>query len=236
MINAPENGTPHFLFDIAKGKVRNQSALNLFGFNRVVGTTFETIGNYGGIYPQPESAAALSCASSSASDTMAVLISGLDADHKILTETVTLDGTTPVSTSGSFLRVNSAVILAGSNVGNITISNDGDVLGYIEAGIGLTQTCHYTVPANHALYLFRIDLTSGTVTGNKYLTYRNTTKTATGRTLKVAEATCQSGEQSFDRQVPFRIDEKTDFSFEAKSSSNDNEVSIFIEAVLVRLS
>ena len=71
---------------------------------------------------------------------------------------------------------------------------------------------------------------------NKYLTYRNTTKTAAGRTLKVAEATWQSGQQSFDRQVPFRIDEKTDFSFEAKSSSGDNEVSIFIEAVLVRLS
>ena len=60
------------------------------------------------------------------------------------------------------------------------------------------------------------------------------TRTHTGRTLRVAEATWQTGQQSFDRQVPFAIAEKTDFEFEVKSSSSVNEVSIFVEAVLVR--
>jgi hypothetical protein len=88
------------------------------------------------------------------------------------------------------------------------------------------------VPAGKSLYLYRIDLTSGTVTGNKYLTYRQTLRSSNGRVLRVAEATWQGGQQSFDRQIPFKIPEKTDFEFEAKSSSSTNEVSIFVEGLV----
>jgi hypothetical protein len=233
MIDSDKMGTPNFLFDVAKGKVMNHSAVNIFGFNRAVGTVFETLWNNDSNYSYPASASALDAVSTSASDTMALLISGLDADYNVLSEVVTLSGTTPVTTNGVYLRINSAVILAGSNVGAITISNGVDY-AYIDPGIGLTQQCVYTVPAGHTLYLFRIDLTSGTVTGNKYLTYRNVLRTHTGRTLRVAEATWQTGQQSFDRQIPFAIAEKTDFEFEVKSSSGQNEVSIFVEGVLVR--
>ena len=89
------------------------------------------------------------------------------------------------------------------------------------------------MPAGFALYLFRIDVTSGTVNPNKYITMRNVICTSTGRKLRVAEATFQNNQVSFDRQVPFRIAEKTDFQFEMKSSSSTNEVSIFVEAILV---
>lgn len=223
------------LFDVARGHYSNMQAVNIFGFNREVGTTLETIWNDGGQYTFLSSAQQLSVVSTSASDTMNVLISGLDSSYNEITETVTLTGTTAVTTTSSFLRVNSAVILAGSNVGDITGTYNSTKLFHIEATQGLTQTCVYTVPAGHELYLFRIDLTSGTINPNKYLTYRNVTYTHTGRTLRVAEATWQEGQQSFDRQVPFKVGEKTDFTFEAKSSSGTNEVSIFIEAVLVEL-
>ena len=233
MINAKTSGTPHFLFDVARGKVNNEEAVNIFGFNRSIGTSFETHWNDSASYVYPSSASTLDVVSTSASDTMSVFIDGLDADYKRINEVVTLTGAIAVTTTKSFLRVNTAAILAGSNVGNITISN-GVSYAYIEAGIGLTQQCVYTVPAGHTLYIFRIDLTSGTVNANKYLVYRNVTRTHTGRTLRVAEATWQTGQQSFDRQVPFAIAEKTDFEFEVKSSSSENEVSIFVEAVLVR--
>jgi hypothetical protein len=226
--------SPNGLLAVAAGHFEDTQAVNIFGVNPVVGTTYETLWDYGGLYSYPASAATLSAVSSSASDTMAVLISGLDAGYWPITEVVTLTGTSAVTTTQAFLRVNSAVILAGSNVGNITITNDGTVLGYISIGKGLTQACNFTVPVGHSLYLYRIDLTSGTVTGNKYLTYRNVTRSSTGRVLRVAEATCQTGEQSFDRQVPFKVAEKTDFQFEAKSSASDNEISIFVEAILVR--
>jgi hypothetical protein len=226
--------SPNGLLAVAAGHFEDAQAVNIFGVNPVVGTTYETLWDYGGLYSYPASAATLSAVSSSASDTMAVLISGLDAGYWPITEVVTLTGTSAVTTTQAFLRVNSAVILAGSNVGNITITNDGTVLGYISIGKGLTQACNFTVPVGHSLYLYRTDLTSGTVTNNKYLTYRNVTRSSTGRVLRVTEATWQTGEQSFNRQVPFKVAEKTDFQFEAKSASNDNEISIFVEAILVR--
>jgi len=225
---------PNGLLAVAAGHLPDAEAVNIFGVNPTVGTSYETLWDNGGLYTYPSSAASLSCVSSSASDTMAIVITGLDANYFVISEVVTLNGTTAVTTTQAFLRVNSAVILAGENAGNITITNDSHTLGYISIGKGLTQACNYTVPVGHSLYITRIDLTSGTVTGNKYLTYRNVTRTSAGRVLRVAEATWAEGMQSFDRQIPFRIREKTDFQFEAKSSGSDNEISIFVEAILVR--
>lgn len=228
-----ERPTPHFLTDIAKGNMWDSRTLNLFGVNRTVGTDWETLWDDGGNYVYPTSALIMSAVSSSASDTMALLISGLDENYNEITETVTLNGTSSVSTSASFLRVNSAVILAGSNVGNITISNGGQTYGYITIGVGLAQSSVYTVPAGHSIYIYRIDCTSGTTNGQKYISLRNFTRTSSGRILRVAESTF-SASVSFDRQVPFRITEKTDFHYEAKSSSSSNEISIITEALLIQ--
>lgn len=225
--------TPHFLHDVAKGNIWDTKALNIFGFNRTVGTEYETLWDDGGDYVYPGSAVSMGVVSSSALDTMQVLINGLDANYEAISETVTLTGTTAVNTSAAFLRINGAIILSGSNVGNISISNGGIKYGFIGAGIGTTQSSVYTVPAGHSIYLFRIDCTSGTVNPNKYLYLRNVSTNPSGRTLKVTEATF-SQSISFDRQVPFRIDEKNDFQFECKSSASENEVSIFVEAILVR--
>lgn len=226
--------SPNGLLAVSAGHFDDAQAVNLFGVNPVVGTTYETLWDYGGLYSYPASALSLSAVSSSAADTMPLLIIGLDANYWPIQEVVTLNGTSAVTTTKAFLRVNQAVILSGENAGNITITNDSTVVAYISATKGLTQACNYTVPVGHSLYLYRIDLTSGTVNPNKYLTYRNVTKTHTGRCLRVAEATWQTDQQSFDRQVPFKIGEKTDFQFEAKSSSGDNIVSIFVEGILAR--
>jgi hypothetical protein len=226
--------TPHLLHDIVKGNMWDTRPVNIFGFNKTVGIAFETLWDDGGNYVYPSSAVQMDATSSSASDTMDVKISGLDANYDEISETVTLTGTGTVTTTASFLRINSAIILSGSNVGDITISNGGTTYAFIGATLGTTQSSVYTVPAGHSLYLFRIDVCSGTNNGQKYLTFRNVAKTHTGRTLRVAEATFSTSQVSFDRQVPFKIGEKTDFHFEAKSSASENEVSIFIEAILVK--
>jgi hypothetical protein len=226
--------TPHLFHDIVKGNMWDARPLNIFGFNRTVGTAFETLWDDGGNYTFLTSAATMDIVSSSTSDTMQVLISGLDANYNEISETVTLNGTTSVSGTTAFLRINSAIILADSNVGNITISSGGQTYAFIGATLGTTQSSVYTVPAGHSLYLTRIDVCSGTNNGNKFLTFRNVVTTSAGRTLRVAEATFSTSQVSFDRQVPFKIGEKSDFHFEAKSSSSENEVSIFIEAILVK--
>jgi len=226
--------TPHLLFDIAQGKMYDSEAVNIFGFNTTVGTSFETLWNDGGTYSFPSSAVAMDLVSTSASDTMDVLVSGLDANYDKISEIVTLTGTVAVTTSTSFLRINSAIILSGSNAGDISISNGGTTYGFIGTNLGTTQACIYTVPAGHSLYLFRIDFNSATTNGNKYVTVRNKLATDTGRILHVAEATFAVSQVSYDRQVPFKIAEKTDFEFQAKSSSSTNEVAVFVEAVQVK--
>jgi hypothetical protein len=172
--------------------------------------------------------------STSASDTMDVLVSGLDASYNEISETVTLTGTVAVTTSASFLRVNSAIILSGQNAGEISISNGGTTYAFIGPNLGTTQACIYTVPAGYSLYIFRIDFNSATANPNKYLTVRNKLSNDTGRVLHVAEATFATSQVSYDRQVPFKIAEKTDFEFQAKSSSGDNEVAVFVECVLIK--
>lgn len=226
--------TSNFLFDIARGNMVGATPVNIFGFNTAVGTDYETAWNNGGAYVFPTEAKAMTIVSSSASDTMAVLINGLDADYRELQQVVTLTGLTPVAIPKSIFRINSAVILSGSNIGNITIASGGVTYGYIGLGLGTTQACIFTVPADHKLYLFRIDVNSATTNGNKYVTFRNVVTTSTGRKLRVAEATFATSQVSYDRQVPFLIDEKTDFLFEAKSSSSENEVAFFVEAVLYK--
>jgi hypothetical protein len=124
--------------------------------------------------------------------------------------------------------------LSGNNAGDISISNGGTTYGFIGTNLGTTQACIYTVPAGHSLYLFRIDFNSATTNGNKYVTVRNKLATDTGRILHVAEATFAVSQVSYDRQVPFKIAEKTDFQFQAKSSSSTNEVAVFVEAVQVK--
>ncbi len=225
--------TPHLLFDIAKGNIFNESALNIFGINRDVGTDYETVWDDSGNYVYPSSALIMSIVSTSASDTMDVLVNGLDANYNELQEIVTLTGTVAVSTTSAFFRINSLVILGGSNIGSISASNGGTVYGFIGPLLGVSQSTVYTVPAGHSFYLFRIDVNSATTNGNKFLYIRNVV-TTNGRTIRASEATFAVSQVSYDRQVPFKIVEKSDFSFEAKSSSSTNEIAIFLEGVLVK--
>ena len=225
--------TSNFLFDIARGNMVGATPVNIFGFNTAVGTDYETIWAFGGLYSYPTEAKAMTIVSSAA-DTMQVLINGLDIDYRQVTQIVTLNGTTPVAIPKSLFRVNSAVILSGNNVGNISITSGGVTYAYIKAELGLTQACVFTVPADHKLYLFRIDINSATANPNKYITIHNVNCSPNGRKLKVSQATFGTSQISYDRQVPFMIDEKTDISFEAKSSSGEDEVAIFVEAVLYK--
>ena len=227
----------HTLFDIARNNIAEASTVNLFGYNPAVGVTYETLWNYGGLYSRPGSAVVMSVASSSAADiSKRIRITGLDDEYKQITDIVTLDSsdaTTPVNTTESFYRINQVMSLDSTHAGNISVSNGGTVYGYIAAGEGISQACVYTVPENHSLYLFRIDLNSATANPNKYITIRNKTISSSGMVINTARATSSTTQVSYDRQVPFRINQKTDFEFDCVSSSGDNEVAIFIECVLL---
>ena len=226
--------TQNTYFDIARGHYSNVTPVNLFGFNRSVATSYETIFNDGGgLYTFPSSSLTMSLVSSSAADTMQVLIEGLNASWEKITDTVTLNGTTAVTTNIPFFRINSAQILSGSNVGNITVSNGGTTYAYIEAGTGICQSVVYSVPAGCKLYINSVAFASGTVNPNKYLTGRAKLTTSNGADLAFWNSTWAVGFMQFNIPVPFTVPEKCDFSIEAKSSSGENEISCYINAHLV---
>lgn len=221
-------------FDIARGHFSNVTPVNLFGFNETIGITYETIAkDGGGITPFPSSAVQMSLVSTSAADTMSVYIQGLDTNYNVLTETVTLSGLTPVTTTGSFLRINAAQITSGSNAGDISISNGGTEYAFIGAGIGISQALVYTVPANSKLYINSVNFTSGTVNPNKYLLGRAQMRTADGASLNFWQSTWAVGVLQFTVPVPFVVPEKCDFQLQAKSSSSENEISAYVNAHLV---
>lgn len=225
-------------FDIARLNIAEATPVNLFGYNPVVGTGYETLWNVGGKYTVSTTEGVLSIVSSAAGDSSKrVLIQGVNAEFEAVSQVVTLDATdatTPVSSTVEFMRVNQVILLDGENAGNITISKGGATLGYIAIGEGISQACQYTVPKGYSLYIFRITMNSATANGNKYIRFRNVTQDENGRVLRVARATSATSQVQYDRQIPFRINEKTYFEFEAQSSSSDNEVAMFVECALLK--
>jgi hypothetical protein len=222
-----------FGVDVARGVFENISPVDLFGFNRTIGTAYETVwNNGGGIYPFPTAASVVSVVSSSASDTMSVRLTGLDANRDILIEDVTLTGTDAVTTTGSFLRINAAQILSGKNVGNITVSHGSDVIGYIQAEYGTHQAAVYSVPRKHKLLIHQIDFTSGTLNENKHLFSRACLKP--DPEIHFFETTFITSQLSYDLRKPFVVPSGVDFSIEAKSSAQENELTVYIGASLIR--
>jgi len=220
--------------DAPRGIHPDCTAVHRFSFNASVGTSYETIWDgVAGIYAFPSTGVIMSCVSTSASDTMGLTITGLDADYKEISETVTLTGVTSVSTTKSFLRINYAQIATGSNVGEIDISNGGTVYGHISVGNGVQQSSVFSVPAGQSLYITQIDWTSGTIGSNKYGFARAYLKLFGGPTLRFFESTFVTSQLKYEPPVPFKVPEKCDFAIECKSSATTNEFGCYINALLI---
>ena len=228
-----EHQQTHPLVDFARGHYTNVTPLHIFGFNRTIATTFETIFNDGGgIYTFPSSALVLSLVSSAA-DTCIVCVYGLDANWLEISENVTLTGTTPVTTTKSFFRVNGAYIVSGTQSGDISITNGGTKYAYIEASTGVSQACVYSTSATKAAYINNVTFTSGTVNSNKYLTGRAYMK-ENGKTVqRFWESTWAVGQVDFKVPVPFKLPPKTDFALETKSSSGENEIAVYVNGFVI---
>lgn len=135
----------------------------------------------GGLYPFPTVAAATTIVSSSVNDAPAgtgaltAHVAGLDANLKVATETVILNGTTPVNLVNSYLRINRVRILTagsgGTNAGTISVKQAATVIGSIVIGAGRSQAAIYTANASYAqvrvgrIYLAATNAVAGTVKG-----------------------------------------------------------------------
>ena len=144
-----------------------------FGANPDVDAGTEDMWRQGGVRVLPTAASTASLVSTDAADAAAgtgirqVRVKGLDANFDEIEEDVTLNGTTPVLTSQEFFRINRMFGIAGGSgemaAGNITATVDSSVQAAIEAGLGQTQLCLYTVPRGYSWLVEDIRISTGRI-------------------------------------------------------------------------
>ena len=224
-----------FELQVSRGQIPGHSVRNLFGTNPAIGTTFVTPWENNGALPLLSAAQNLSLVSTSASDTaVSILVAGVDADCKAITEVVALNGLTPVVTTQQFFRINDLITASGNAVGDVTASYSGTVYAKIIAGRGKNQAAIYTVPAGHSFYLGRIDAFTATANNDtKIMTYRNKVTYVDGRVFNVAQTSFTS-RMDISRILPFKVPAKATIEFQFKMSSQTADIGVFGEGVVVK--
>lgn len=170
-----------FYREISSDNIKNVTRMGTGMINPAVGTVAETIWPEGGRYVFPAAASVMTLSSTSALDTnggtgaRTVLVTGLDSNWVEIAETVTLNGTTGVSTTQSFFRVNRLdVVSAGTaktnqgslyiGTGAITAGRPATVVNLIEPLYGLSHTGIFSVPVNKSAHWTYVQL--GTESGS----------------------------------------------------------------------
>lgn len=160
-----------------------------------------------------------------------VTIMGLDDDWAEQSETVTLDGTTPVDSDGTYRRVFRAfVATAGSgatNAGRIITrhtTTTANVFCHIPAGLAQTGLAAYTIPADKTGYLlgYHFQLTrSNGAAGSAMVTLRTREQGGVYRARDILELTTGA---NFDKQLygPISLPAKTDIKVTVDSVSDNN--------------
>ena len=224
--------TENFL-NIARGRINKTTHINKFGYNEAVGSSFEIISDLG-TNVLPTSAGVVTLVSASTSDTSAgtgartVEVQGLDENYLPLTETLTMNGTTNVVGSSSFLRVyRMRALTTGTgeiNAGNITASIGGSNVAQILADKGQTLMAVYTIPAGKSGYLTKIQ---GSLSKNQEAVFKIRVKEfGKGFNVKGQFGTF-SQSINYDYPVPLKFKEKTDIQILGKAGATSEMGAIF---------
>jgi hypothetical protein len=226
-----------FELQVARGQISYHSVVNIFGTATAIGTAYRTpweLANTNAL-PLISTASQLDVASSNAADTSQVVqLQGLDADYNQITENISLNGTSTITTAQSFKAINTFVTISGNCAGDVTAKISSVVYAQITAGTGRNQAAIYTVPAGFSFYLARIDAFSATATGaSKFVTFNNKNTFSDGRVFNVATTTFAQ-RMDIMRILPFKVPAKTTLEFQAKLNSSTAEVGIFGEGYLVQ--
>jgi len=232
-----------FELQVSRGQVDGHTPLNIFGFSTAVGSTalgpvWEGLTLSGGAYAYPSSAAPLVLVSDSASDTSAlsVQIQGLDANYNPINETIAMNGTTNVTTTNSFLRINLITTTNGLNVGNITAKISTTTYAKINAGIGQTQMSIYTVPKGYTFYLSYVqaDASIG-FTSSNYMKYAEYNKDNTTGEINVLNQTTFVQSLNIPYTCPIPHTEKTDIQYQIVANTGSPfSCNIYVGGILIK--
>ena len=166
--------TSNFILDVVRGKYPTYSYGIKFGRNAAIttGSTPEDVWNGGGLYTgfNATSAETVTVISTDNDDRPAstgahtIRLLGLDADYNKITEDLTLNGTTAVTSTLSYLRLTRAFILSagsdGQNDGAIIIAQStttANIFADMPQETNQTAIAADTVPAGKTRYLLNLN-------------------------------------------------------------------------------
>ena len=211
-------------FSIQRGDVNNFQAIQKFGYNASVGTSFESITDAGGDYTFITSAGTATATSSNtvSDNNGTVEIQGLDSNYDLATETITIGGS---ASTTSFIRVFRARMInantGNANVGTITITVSSTTVAQIQPTYGQTLMAVYTVPRFFQAYLVQLDVGSSKDLENeikfriKELDNGNSWNTR-------SFITTRGGFMQKNYLFPIAINEKTDIEIVGKASATSS--------------
>ena len=225
-----------FDLQVGRGQITGHSTVNIYGYQPAVATSFIPVWENATAYTFPVSATQMHLVGS-VGDTASILISGLDANYAAISETVVLNGATPVTTTKSYLRINSMSVSVGSATnpsGVVTLKDltDTTIYAQINAGVGRTQAAIYTVPAGFTYYLARVNIYTS-LNGNNFATYQNKTISSTGVVQLTQQAPFAISYEA-RRVMPRAFAEKTDIMLMCKVNSSTGAVAIAQEGFLIQ--
>lgn len=231
---------PDYLINIGFNLVPGLTRITALGNNPdvTVAAIPEDVWTGGGIYPWMTAATALEIVSTDVNDTSAgtgartVIVQGLDINYIEVSQTITLNGTTPVALPQNLFRINAALVMsAGSNKTNIGIINiqdagAGTIRAILPAGYGITKQSIYTVPAGHTLQVlsqfFGFNEVAG---GNKFARFATFVQSSNGfYRLPFELAVGDEPPYRHDGVPGLTLLEKTDFAIRCTAVSGTSNI------------
>ena len=257
-MTAPTTGMgvlPQFMdiYQISAEQVDFVRPVIIFGHNEDIdsGTLPETLIPWGGLYSFPAAAGTISIVSASANDTSngtgarTLTIQGLDSNWDIQEVVYTLNGTTPVVTTETWMRVNkvhtTTVGSGGVNAGTITFthSNTTALCAQINAGEGCSHACVYSVPNNYSLFLSKLEShmtkLAGDQAGEVAIYRRNGANGPLWQCFKIGVHTKSVSVIDLNQSSLYLMREKSDVYINATYVTTDSvTVTALIRGVIVR--
>ena len=228
--------TQGYLYAVAEGHIANHEVWSKSGVNLALSASEEDMWSVGDTYVYPAAAQQMEVVSSSTDDAAAgtgartVTIRYLTAAFAEKSETVTLDGTTPVATTNTDIyRIQSFRIATagtgGAAAGNIDIRNLADTPIYSRIAIGEARAKDivYTVPANKVLYITEATFSVGASTSGRsthFITkakYDNASGVALDFFMDYTDVFVQDSQIQIFFQAPTRFPAGTDIKVSAIS-------------------
>lgn len=214
-----------YTYAISEGSIEGHSALLKFGTRTSLAANTQSVVWEGtaALYTYLTTAQQLKVVSSSSQDSAAgtgirtLTLVGLDANFLEISETITMNGITQVTTTKSFIRIfrayGATCGTALANVGLISVFDNAGTLQLLTITVGDAQTLMtiWTVPAGKIAYLLQINISTDSNKGARFSLF---TRLNDGGVLYPWQikyrAYIFSGQNTFPFVIPFKIPAKTD--------------------------